>query len=696
MALLTGDDRTRLRDRVNDPAFATAWSAVRKTADAALASTLEPPARGAGWLHNYFCPTHGTRLVYDPTQPHAHRCPTDEEVLSGDPYDAAWRACAHDELIAGMRAAALVWVATGDERYAEHVATKLATYNDRYARYRPHGKHAGKGRALGQSLDEAVWAIPLAWSYDAVRDFLDDDLRTRLESKLLRWVGNHLYGQLWRRIHNIECWHLAGLATVGVVLDEERFIAPALDDEHGLPAQLRAGVLDDGWWYEGSASYHFYTMRAVLALATALRHRVPELADQPRLREMFTAPLRIARTDLTLPALNDGWVSVTEPPGIGAFAPVYEQAWALWQEPAHADALARIYAAGTARASLEAFQFGPDATDLAGRVEPRATRSECFEASGYTVFRAGMSSSADDSDERWLLLKYGPHGGGHGHPDKLGLDLHAFGQRLAPDLGTPGYGVPTHRTWFRQTLSHNTVVIGEASQPPQSGRLVRFTAPEAADVGVAEAVASWAAHSGDSASSSDTADTAAASAYDGVAMRRLLLWRARYFVDVVLVSCPEARQIDLAWHHLGALESPASDVLEPADWTPPNATYAHLEDVHRLDASPWSARWRLGAVGTNATGHDPDGTQVLAARAPANPPSERMAFLLRRVHAARAAFVTVLEPCRGDGDIRSVRWHGNGEVLVELADHTDVWHLDLTGPVDGSDPVWWQHEIQRH
>src|SRR5690606_39514084 len=107
-------------------------------------------------------------------------------ILSGDPFDAAWIAFVHDEIVGGMRAASLLWVATGEERYARHVATKLAAYNERYARYPSHGEHAGKGRAMGQSLDEAVWAIPLAWSYDAVRDYLDDDLNTRLTSELDR------------------------------------------------------------------------------------------------------------------------------------------------------------------------------------------------------------------------------------------------------------------------------------------------------------------------------------------------------------------------------------------------------------------------------------------------------------------------------------------------------------------------------
>src|SRR5690606_30312315 len=158
------------------------------------------------------------------------------------------------------------------------------------------------------------------------------------------------------------------------------------------------------------------------------------------------------------------------------------------------------------------------------------------------------------------------------------------------------------------TLSHNTVIVGEASQPATEGQLVTFSTPSDAGLGVAEAVVSW------------PTDTDVPS-YAGVRVRRCLLWRGTYVLDVVLVGCPEPRTIDLAWHHRGTLAE--SGGLEPMAWEPPNETYALLTDVQRLPGSPWSAHWRLGDVGTKAMGRDPEGTDVLVATAPSNPPALR-------------------------------------------------------------------------
>src|SRR5215210_7740820 len=69
----------------------------------------------------------------------------------------------------------------------------------------------------------------------------------------------------------------------------------------------------------------------------------------------------MARADLSLPATNDGWFDAAEPGFLGRHAASYELACALWQDPAHAALLARVYAGGTPRDAVEALLYGPDA-----------------------------------------------------------------------------------------------------------------------------------------------------------------------------------------------------------------------------------------------------------------------------------------------------------------------------------------------
>lgn len=58
------------------------------------------------------------------------------------------------------------------------------------------------------------------------------------------------------------------------------------------------------------------------------------------------------------------------------------------------------------------------------------------------------------TNDHTLILKFGPHGGGHGHYDKLGFVSYARGGILAVDPGTQPYGAPTHDTWDKMTVAH--------------------------------------------------------------------------------------------------------------------------------------------------------------------------------------------------------------------------------------------------
>ena len=67
----------------------------------------------------------------------------------------------------------------------------------------------------------------------------------------------------------------------------------------------------------------------------------------------------------------------------------------------------------------------------------------------------------------------GSYGGGHGHPDRLNLVLHADGEYWLPDFGTGSY-VARDLFWYRSTLAHNAPRLDGASQPPRPGQPPRL------------------------------------------------------------------------------------------------------------------------------------------------------------------------------------------------------------------------------
>src|SRR5437762_2535733 len=85
---------------------------------------------------------------------------------------------------------------------------------------------------------------------------------------------------------------------------------------------------------------------------------------------------------------------------------------------------------------------------------PWSPGSLLLESQGLAVLRTGG---------RYASLECGPPGGGHGHPDRLHLTLHADDVHWLADPGTGSY-VSRDLFWYRSTLAHNAPRLDGASQ----------------------------------------------------------------------------------------------------------------------------------------------------------------------------------------------------------------------------------------
>ena len=104
-------------------------------------------------------------------------------------------------------------------------------------------------------------------AYDLIREGMDTDFQQKVEGDLLRAGADHILGQKYFRIHNIECWHNAAIGAVGICLKDSELIRISKEDDFGFHHLLNEGVLDDGLWWEGSTSYHFYALAALMTYA---------------------------------------------------------------------------------------------------------------------------------------------------------------------------------------------------------------------------------------------------------------------------------------------------------------------------------------------------------------------------------------------------------------------------------------------
>ena len=666
-----------IRQRAQLPAFEAVMSRLRGEVEAFISLPLAIPTEPAGYYHDYFCPEHGIQLAFDATSPSEHLCPKDGAVFRGSRYDAAWRWFVNNQLSEAALRLALLWRLEGDLVHHTWAVKILKEYADRYPKYRAVDRISpNPGVATFSSLDEAAWILPLAWALDMVRNSLSKKEQDDCDSLLIS-AAEHLVEHHFSAIHNVACWHNAAVGTIGLVLGRQNLVDFAIHSKFGFDAQLREGVLDDGLWFEGSFSYHFYSLAALLALAKATRHTPGlDLPGRPALRAMLLAPIQCAYPDGSLPATNDCWYFTSLAGecchGVPPAAAFYELGYAWYGDPHFAQVLDRAYCHGT-RDSLDALLFGQESIPTAD-VGPLS--SVHLPASGYAILRSGpptlpkergsAESSLDVQEQRYALLKYGPHGGVHGHPDKLNLVLFGHGRRLSPDLGTPGYGIGLWENWYRQTISHNTVTIDGLSQPPAEGQMRIFN--DGPTYQAADANVEW-----------------AVDPYAGIRMRRAILARPDYFLDVFLVTCDRPRRIDWAYRNAGTCDP--TFALNTDDSVEMDGDgYENISKVRWATTDDdFAATWHLNGVGVQLYAAGAPSTELILGSAPGNPPTDRHTLIINRRRSTSAAFLSVFHPFGRKPLVTSVRWTGRDLLgtgwagcVVQLGDAVEHWSISLS------------------
>ncbi|WP_246486835.1 heparinase II/III domain-containing protein [Kribbella qitaiheensis] len=303
-----------------------------------------------------------------------------------------------------------------------------------------------------------------------------------------------------------------------------------LEGEHGLYEHLLAATYDDGWQWEASTYYHSFVLRAAVLATEGLS--VPAKVAE-RMHSM-AGVLTNLRFGPHLAALHDGPYS-------------------------------RV-------------PYDAELAELAEFPAPPARLGvTVYEHAGYAVLR---------SAELLAIVDFGPHGGSHGHRDKLALYL--YGQDAwQPDPGQVPYGHQGWRRYYASTAAHPAFRIDDSEQAECSGRLV----------------------SADSKSVVVACDTA----YPGVTARRqVTLHNDGQLTDELVVECNEPYKItaqlrpavpvsvrgttsywdkSLVGSHVGPAEfllrpgpGPADDpqrVADQVDWSAYDATSATFRSTYR-------------------------------------------------------------------------------------------------------------------
>jgi len=564
-------------------------------ADRALKKPVELPERGGQWPHWYSCKKDGATLVTVSLT--EHRCPVCGAVYEGEPYDSVVLYRVHSDYSRAVRDLGLAYRFTGRKEYAAHAAEILLGYADRYNSYPRHDIH-GKdtvsgGRVMAQTLDESVWLIPVAWGYSLIRETLGERERQHIEKNLLT-VAAEVVREHRMGIHNIQCWKNSAVGLVGFATGNQELAREAIEDpERGFLAQIEKGVTADGLWWEGSLGYHRYTMDALWPLAEAARQAGADLYTE-RYRLLYDAPLALALPNGDPPGFNDSAGG-----NLSTYGHLYEIAYARWGIPEHGRLLAHA-----PRTSLQALLYGVESTPE-GPMIPET--SALLAGAGIAMLRSAGTTAA---------LRFGMHGGGHGHPDKLNVVTFGAGRQWGLDPGSINYGVPLHQEWYRSTVAHNTVSVDQQSQAAKDGRLEEWS--EESGVTVLEASAD--------------------EAYRGVSLRRRLRLEAGRLEDRFECSSETEHVYDWVFHAPGSLSLSPALLPRPGKLGESNG-YQHIENLREGKTDDdWWAEWQTDGAKFTLRLRGAPGTEVFAGEGPGRNPSERVPLLIVRRRGAQTVF----------------------------------------------------------
>ncbi len=626
-------------------------AAARREAAVRAAQPLldNPPPLPAGygsWIFYYACPADGETLRMITLE--EHKCPACGQVYRDARTVAAYRCLMHHAIEHAAVTLGWAYAWTGDERYALGVRRILLRLADDYASYPARLDRWGRssflatlgGRRYVQSLDEAVGVIRLAKGYDLTRNAKAWSAadRKHVEEDFFRATADSI--ARFTQPTNHQTWFNAGMIAVGSTLGDAALIERVLTMRDGVLDQLDNNLGSDGLWYEGTLVYHNYALQALIETVDITRRLGMRLEDHPKLKLAITAPLRVAYPNGQCPAIND-----SDAGNLGAFGRAFEWGWNTYHDPVLAQALA----GGNAEKLRQLI-------GAAAVVQwPPALPSETLAGAGLVVLRRGGGAEAV-----CVFLDYGPHGGEHGHCDKLNLMLFANGREWLLDPGWLTYSHKEYKTWVQTTAAHNTVALGGRSQAPHAGRLLWFSDGP-----------TWSAAAAESTN-----------AYPGATLRRYLALGDRALVDVFEVKAAAKTQIDLLAHSTARKVAPVGAAPDGAPVAPGDDDgYQHLTQAS-LRALRGDSQWEFTDDRQRLVAwlvHEP-GEQLIACSGIGYNTGQKTPTLIRRRQARATRFICVYDLSGAGAFIRGVQARlAGGEVRLDLDTTAGAQRLGFSG-----------------
>lgn len=378
-----------------------------------------------------------------------------------------------------MQEAGTLFQISKDAKYAAFVKKMMMAYADIYVGLPPHPekKNNPAGKLFWQSLNESVWLVHVAQAYDCIYDYLSEAERKHIESFLLRPCVDLISVQnpeTFDKIHNHGTWSVAAVGMAGYAMGDLDLVEKALkgldkSGKGGFYAQLDQLFSPNGYYTEGPY-YQRYALMPFILFAQSVDTNQPDLNifnyRNGILQKAVNCIFQLSYNGIFFP-INDA----IKEKGIDSPEIIYAVDITYAQNIKNSQLLA-------AAAIQQEVILSEQGLVVAKALKNQPSYSFPLPSQTLTDGKDGnqgaISILRDGKDiGKTAVFKYTSHGLAHGHFDKLSLIFYDEGNEILSDYGAARYlnvpqkyggrYLPENKSWAKQSIAHNNLVVDEQS-----------------------------------------------------------------------------------------------------------------------------------------------------------------------------------------------------------------------------------------
>lgn len=277
----------------------------------------------------------------------------------------------------------------------------------------------------------------------------------------------------------------------------------------GMVDQISKGTMADGWWFESTVNYSYLVTGIYSIVAQAYENygwdlyhrRFPvkfKSKDFDNIKEGFTGMKfdnwgPTGKNTIGLEEMYSAYVPLMDENAVvvssndsKATGPhrFYELAYRKFRK----DEIAWVLNHAN-RESWEALVYGvPEIPE----VEDPRSKSDYKPNVGLVALRS-QQKNRTAGEQIQAYMKYGTHGGWHGHFDRASLiALDRYGHKyFGTEMAWYGYGQPGYKECVQTSATHNMVVVDELQQEAVPSEQLLFHAGDMMQVSVVQTIARW-------------------------------------------------------------------------------------------------------------------------------------------------------------------------------------------------------------